>query len=56
MKTITLKIGASILARISNEVITGKIIRFGTYNGKEVADLDNNRFVYISQIIHGFNN
>lgn len=51
MRTVTLKLGYSILARVGNELISGRIIGSGTKNGKTVLDLDNGRFVYLSQII-----
>ena len=49
----TLKIGMRIKALIaySGEIIEGVIIDFGEHHGRKVADLDCNRFVYLTQII-----
>jgi hypothetical protein len=47
------KIGQRIqcLITYSGEILEGVIIGFGTHHGKQVIDLDCNRFVYVSQVI-----
>lgn len=55
-KKLTLRLGQTIKCQVGNEVFVAKIIGFGIYNNKEVIDLDNNRFVYSSQIIEIINN
>jgi len=48
---IKLTIGEEITASIfKRPEFTAKITGFGTHNGKPVIDLDNNKFIYHSQL------
>lgn len=50
------RIGDEVLCHIAyaNETFTAKIIGIGTHKGHRVYDLNNERFVYESQIILKF--
>jgi hypothetical protein len=45
------RIGQQIMADVYGSLVLGEVIGFGVEKGRQVADLDNGRWVYISQII-----
>ena len=44
-------IGQTIIALVANKTIEAKVIGIGYHKGRLVYDLDNQRFVYASQVI-----
>lgn len=47
-----LTIGQVVKVKIMNKTFTAKITRFGTHKGRDVVDLNNNRFAYYYQILN----
>jgi hypothetical protein len=56
INTDNLVVGMTVAVMLfGGEEVTGKIVRFGEKDGRELFDLDNNHWAYLNQVIRVVN-